>query len=383
MPLSRRTALKSAGLVGAIGLSGCVGVNPLGGGTGNGSGNGSGGGGGGTIRVATAYAEDSPVPLAQQAFVENLQGETNGQIQVDLYPGGQLSSGPDLGSRVQGGSIEIGSLSYSNLSPYAKTVDIINLPYFAGEYGPFLNLITSDVWEEEVNSRLREQGFEPLFTWMSAPRAIGVREGSGGPITSLSDVQGMDIRIPASDLSEQTWNMAGANAVPVDWGETAQALQEGVVDGLHVSVPPLAAYGFQDTLASITVVNMVMDVGIYVASRQWYQNLSDDLQSSVDSAAEQTFQHQLENLISTLNEAQTVLSDAGVQTNELGSDELSNWQDQVGYQRSEWDSWKTDLAGDMETFNALEQATQQESDYSIPNYSGPSGSNGSNSSDGS
>lgn len=376
MPLSRRSALKSAGALGAAGitgLSGCSAVNPFEGGNGGGGG----GDGGGTIRVATAYAEDSPVPLAQQEFVENIESETDDQIQADLHPGGQLSSGPDLGSRVQGGSIEVGSLSYSNLSPYAAPVDIINLPYFAGEYGPFLNLITSDVWEEEVNSRLRDQGFEPLFTWMSAPRAIGVREGAGGPIETLSDVQGMDIRIAASDIADQAWDMAGANAVPVDWGETAQALQEGVVDGLHVSVPPLAAYGFQDTLASITVVNMVMDVGIYVASQEWYGSLSDDLRSSVDSAAERTFEQQLENLISTLNEAENVLSEGGVETNELGSDELSNAQEQVGYQRSEWDDWKTDLAGDMETFNALEEATQQESDYDIPNYDGPSGSNSS------
>lgn len=194
------------------------------------------------------------------------------------------------------------------------------------------------------------------------------QKGVGSPIETLSDVQGLDIRVAASDIANQTWDMAGANAVPVDWGETAQALQEGVVDGLHVSIPPLAAYGFQDTLSSLTVVNIVMDVGIYVASQEWYQSLSDRLQDSIDSAAEQTFEHQLETLISTVDEARNVFSEAGVEINELGTDELNNWENEMGYQRSEWDDVKTDLVGDLETFDALEQATQQESAYTIPGY---------------
>lgn len=377
MPYSRRKVLKSAGLAGTIGLSGCVGVNPLGGGTGSGN-NSSGGGGGSTISVATAYATDSPVPLAQQTFVDNIRQTTGDRIQPQLYPGGQLASGPGLGSRVQGGSVEIGSLSYSNLSPYAPAIDVVNLPYFASRYGPFLNLITSDVWNQQVNQALRESGFEPLFTWMSAPRALGTRTGE--PVTSLSGVQGLDIRIPASDIAEQTWNLAGANAVPVDWGETPQALEEGVVDAVHVSIPPLAAYGFEDTLASLSVIDMVMDVGIYVANRQWYQGLSDDLRSSIDAAAEQTFQYQLDNLISTLNEARNVMTSAGVRIAEPGMDALSSWRNEVGYQLSAWDDVKTELVGDMQTFGALEQATQQGSEYTIQNYSGPGSSNASNSS---
>lgn len=357
MRISRRGALKSAGALGAVGLAGC-------------SGGDNGGGDSSTMRVATAYAVDSPVPLAQEEFVENVEETTGGEIEPDLYPGGQLTSGPDLGSQLQGGSVEVGSLSYSNLSPYADVMDIINLPYFAGDFGSFLNLITSDVWEEVAHTELREQGFEPLFTWMSSPRAVGVREEVGGPVESVDDVSGLDIRIAASDIGEQTWDLAGANAVPVDWGETAQALEEGVVDGLHVSTPPLAAYGFQDSLGSITVIDQVMDVGIFVASRDWFDGLSEDVQESVHEAAERTFEQQLDSLVEMVDESEQVFEDAGVEINELDDAVLGEWEETTGYQRSEWDEWKTDLAGDMETFEALEEATEQESEYEIPGYDG-------------
>ncbi|MFC6906309.1 TRAP transporter substrate-binding protein [Halalkalicoccus tibetensis] len=356
MRLSRRRALKSAGALGAIGLAGCTGDDD------------DENGDSGTMRVATAYAEDSPVPLAQQEFVENVEEATDGELEPDLYPGGQLTSGPDLGSQLQGGSVEVGSLSYSNLSPYADIMDIVNLPYFAGDFESFLNLITSDVWEEVAHEELRQQGFEPLYTWMSSPRAVGVREEVGGAVESIDDVAGLDIRIAASDIGEQTWDLAGANAVPVDWGETAQALEEGVVDGLHVSVPPLAAYGFEDSLGSITVIDQVMDVGIFVASRDWFDDLEEDVQEDIHEAAEETFEYQLDGLVEMAEESEQVFEEAGVEINELDDAALEEWEEATGYQRSEWDDWKTDLAGDMETFEALEEATEQESDYEVPGY---------------
>lgn len=355
MKVTRRRSLKLVGSIGlASGIVGCVG-----GGYGSGDGN--------TMRIGTAYAEDSPVPLAQQEFVENLDGEVDDAIDVELYPGGQLAVGPDLGSRVQSGSAEVGSLSYSNISPYAEMMDLINLPYFAGDFESFLNLITSDVWEEMVHEDLRDSGFEPLFTWMSAPRAIGL--GSEEPVLEPDDIQGMSIRIPASDMAELSWDLLGANAVPVDWGETAQAVEEGVVDGLHVSLPPLAAYGFEDTLDHITVIDKVMDVGIYVMNREWYQNLDSDLQDGVENAAEDTFVEQLELIEEMVAESEEIFNDAGTEIHRIDDEQVQTWEEKCGYQLDDWTEWKTDLAGDMETFERFEEATDEQSEYDAPSVS--------------
>jgi TRAP-type C4-dicarboxylate transport system substrate-binding protein len=375
--IDRRRTLKTLGAVGSLGvttsLAGCTGGPGGGGGGGDESGDGGSGdgtagesGSGGdaeyTMKVATAYAEGSVVPLAQQEFVQNVEEATDGAVTTELYPGGQLSVGSKLASKVQGGSIEVGSVSLSNFSPYSPAVDVINLPYFAGTYQRFVNLVTSDVWNDVVYEKIRENGYEPLFVWLSAPRAVGTREQA---VSAPGDVEGLKIRIPSSDLSKKAWNLAGANPTPVGWGETAQAVEEGVVDGVHVSLPPLVAYGFPKLLSHVTSIQMFMDCGIYAMNKQWFDGLPDDLQTSIKDAADQTFEEHLGMLQSQLEQSRAAFEEEGVELHSPSDDELQQWRETVGYQRSEWDETKTQLAGDMATFEKLEQAVETKSDYTV------------------
>jgi len=378
---SRRTFLKTTGVLGTVGamagFAGCTGIQQSGGGNSGGNGTGSGNDNSTksgnssvdttnaeyTMRIATAYSIDSVVPLAQEILAKNVEQETKGRIKTELYPAGELSVGSKLASKVQGGSVEVGSLSLSNFSPYAPAVDTINLPYFASEYQSFVNLVTSDIWEQEVYNNVRENGFEPLFVWLSAPREIGIKTGE--PTLTSGAVKGMKIRIPSSNLSSKAWNLAGANPTPVGWGETAQALEEGVVKAVHVSLPPLVAYGFQDLLNHAISIKMFMDSGIYAMSRAWFDKLPKDLQEMVKTASEKTFNQHLDRLEPALNESENVMKNSGVELHDPSESQLEKWRNTVGYQLSAWDDIKKRLAGDITTFEKLEKATEQNHGYTV------------------
>lgn len=50
------------------------------------------------------------------------------------------------------------------------------------------------------------------------------------------------------------------------------------------------------------------------------------------------------------------MNKAGVQFYSPTSDELAQWVAAGGHQRSEWDGFKTDLAGSIDAFNKLDEA---------------------------
>jgi TRAP-type C4-dicarboxylate transport system substrate-binding protein len=317
------------------------------------------------MRAATAYATDAPVATMQQAFVENVESETNEEITTELYPAGQLSVGSELASKVQGGSVEVGSVSLSNFSPYAPAVDVINLPYFAADFQQFVNLITSDTWERLVYDKVRQNGYEPLFIWMGAGRELGLGKGMNRTITSPGDVEGLKIRIPSSDYSQKAWSLIDANPTPVGWGETAQAVEEGVVDAVHVSAPPLAAYGFGELLGDVTGVKMFMDCGIYAMSKKWFDGLSSEKQDQIKTAADQTFKQHLSEVIPTLNKAEQILTEGGANMRDLSDSEVDEWKEALGYQRSEWDKEKKELAGSLDEFKELEAARESNNGYTV------------------
>ena len=45
--------------------------------------------------------------------------------------------------------------------------------------------------------------------------------------------------------------------------------------------------------------------------------------------------------------------------------ELKQWVEAGGYQRKEWDAFKTELAGSMDVFNKLEKAANTQSRYVV------------------
>ena len=59
------------------------------------------------------------------------------------------------------------------------------------------------------------------------------------------------------------------------------------------------------------------------------------------------------------------LRKAGVAFHSLSEDQLAEWQDAGGYQNADWDSFKIELAGSMDTFAKLEEAAGTRGRYYV------------------
>ncbi|ARE83833.1 Solute-binding protein [Roseovarius sp. EC-HK134] len=310
------------------------------------------------MTLATEYVIGTTrsYPMMQLDVKENLQNASNGKIYVKLAPGGQLGVGSALAQKVQGGTINAGQFSLSNFAPFAPAVDLINMPYFCGANQRFVNLVTSDIWKTEVNALVEARGFKPMFYFCIDPRVMAVRKGGGGPIMTPADLQGVKFRVPGSQMLQQFYRMGGANPTPVAWGETPSAIKQGVADALDPAVGALYAFGFKDILSHVTFTQAVPDSQTYACNLEWYNTLSSDVQEAIEWASEMSFHQNLAKVPSSRTFAMAEMAKSGVEFHSLSADQLAEWQDTVGYQRSEWDSFKTELAGSMETFDKLVEA---------------------------
>jgi TRAP-type C4-dicarboxylate transport system substrate-binding protein len=126
------------------------------------------------MTFATEYKVEDVIkyPIMQGAFKDNVQNLSKGKMYVRLFPAGQLAVGAALAQRVQAGTVQGASLSLSNFSPYTKTVDLINIPYWCGENQKFANLVTSKTWNDDITPKVLEKGFKPMF-YFTARRYAG------------------------------------------------------------------------------------------------------------------------------------------------------------------------------------------------------------------
>ena len=310
------------------------------------------------MTLATAYVlgASRSYPIMQLDLKENIQNATNGKVYVKLAPGGQLGAGGALVQAVQGGTIQAAQHSLSNFAPFASTVDLINMPYLCGSNQRFTNLVTSDFWNAEVHPKVEAAGFKALFYINIDPRVVAIRKGGAGAVLSPSDLKGVKFRVPGSKMLQQYYRLVGANPTPVAWGETPSAIKQGVADALDPSVGALFVFGFKDILSHVTFTQAVPDSQVYSCNLEWFNSLPGDVQEGVMWGSEMTAHQNLAKVPSARAFAMSELAKSGVEFHSLSDDQLAEWKDAGGYQRSEWDEFKVELAGSMDNFAKLEEA---------------------------
>ncbi|MFS4579767.1 TRAP transporter substrate-binding protein [Phaeobacter sp. C3_T13_0] len=319
------------------------------------------------MTLATAYVlgASRSYPIMQLDLKENIQNATNGKVYVKLAPGGQLGAGGALVQKVQGGTIQAAQHSLSNFAPFASTVDLINMPYLCGSNQRFTNLVNSDHWKTEVHPKVEAAGFKALFYVNIDPRVVAVRKGGAGAVLSPADLNGVKFRVPGSKMLQQYYRLVGANPTPVAWGETPSAIKQGVADALDPSVGALYVFGFKDILSHVTFTQAVPDSQVYSCNLEWFNSLPADVQEGVMWGSEMTAHQNLSKVPSARAYAMSELAKSGVEFHSLSDDQLSEWQAAGGYQRPEWDEFKKELAGSMDSFAKLEEAAGTQGKYFV------------------
>jgi TRAP-type C4-dicarboxylate transport system substrate-binding protein len=307
---------------------------------------------------ATEYASDAfhTYPIMQTQFKANLEALSKGAVYVKLYPSGQLGVAGALAQKVQAGTIQGGSVSLSNFSPFTPVVDLINIPYWCGENQKFANLVTSAAWNGEITPKVTVKGYKPMFYFTVDPRTVAVRKGFGRIVKVPGDMKGMKMRVPSSQLLQQFYRLAGANPTVIAWGETPSALKQGVADGLDPSVGALYTFGFIDILEAITLVESVPDAQLFAANYKWFQSLPKNLQTAFEDASAKTQAESFAQILVARKNSMDALSKAGVKFYTPTAAEKKQWVDACGEQRAEWNDIKKQLAGSIDVFDKLKAA---------------------------
>jgi TRAP-type C4-dicarboxylate transport system substrate-binding protein len=134
---------------------------------------------------------------------------------------------------------------------------------------------------------------------------------------------------------------------------------------LDPSVGALFVFGFKDILSHVTFTQAVPDSQVYSCNLEWFNSLPSDVQEGVMWGSEMTGHMNLAKVPAARGYAMSELAKSGVQFHSLSDDQLAEWKAAGGYQRSEWDSFKKDLAGSMAKFGKLEDAANTQGKYYV------------------
>ncbi len=109
-----------------------------------------------TLKFGYINPVDSVHHQAAQRIAEDVKSRTNGDLQVDLFPGGQLGSEKDMIDGNIVGSIQL-TMGSGLYLPYAPKMGIVDAPYVFRDVGHLVRACRG-VIGQEINEQLVAKG---------------------------------------------------------------------------------------------------------------------------------------------------------------------------------------------------------------------------------
>lgn len=209
-----------------------------------------------------------------KAYVEKA---TNGKVEVQIYPAGQLGGEERSFQDVQHRVVQVASLAVNNATPFSPSMGVFDLPYMFTNYEDCYNVIDSN-WEE-INKRMIAESGNMAVGWLV--QGFRVLSNSRHPIRTLPDLKGLKIRVPNNPIMIATFRAWGGEPAPMTWDETFNALQQKVVDGQENPYTVFASNKFEEIQKYVTEIHYKMWVGPIVVNASWFKKQSPEIQKAI------------------------------------------------------------------------------------------------------
>lgn len=239
-----------------------------------------------TIRYSHCNSQGNLVYEAAEFFKKTIEEASNGRIAVQIYPAGQLATGDDENMKnLTNGTIEMAPAAPLAMAKAANMpqYNILDLPYVFSGVQEARDFCNGEVFEKLDNEFREKTGLIPLVWYQTGTNAVG---NTKRPITDPADMSGIKLRTANSDAILNTVKIMGGNPVPIAFGETYTAVQQGVVDGLITPFVNFYAEKFFEITPYVSQWNSSVFFHCLFVNEDFYNSLPDDLKVIFDESAE-------------------------------------------------------------------------------------------------
>jgi tripartite ATP-independent transporter DctP family solute receptor len=215
---------------------------------------------------------DNATGAMATVFKSLVEAGSNGEIQVQTFPNGQLGKDNDVVTQVKSGVIQSGIHSVGGFASVYPMMGVIDVPFafpnisttYAVFDGPFGARFAADI---EKKTGLKVLGFGDsggFFHFTNSKR----------PITSPEDMKGLKIRTMGLDTHKAIVSALGAQPAAIAWTEVYTALQTGVADGQMNPIPIISFAKFNEVQKYLTLSGHLFAPYVWVMNMEFYNSLS-------------------------------------------------------------------------------------------------------------
>lgn len=232
------------------------------------------------MKVGHSQPNTTPRHMSLLEFEKMVEERSNGRIQVEIYPSGQLGNEPEMIEQVKMGTIQ--GTRAGRFDDVATELLVYTMPFLFNDVESFQKVTRGPIGEKIAKAAEKNN-----IVILSTGDAGGLRNITNNikPITSPADLKGLKIRTPGVESIIKTMEALGANPVSVPYVETYMALKTGVADGQENPFVNIESMKFDEVQKYLTVINYQVHPDPFYVSKTWFDSIDDEAKEIITKAA--------------------------------------------------------------------------------------------------
>ena len=232
------------------------------------------------LRLAGQHPVDHNATLVLQETIKKIEG-AGVDIEIRLFPAGQLGNGEQVFGDVAQGVIDIGhTFIYSHNDP---VLEINSLPYLVGTYEEMQKVYSpGSNFYRIYEASLANQGLKLLGVFAEGFIGVGTSEEPTNPAV-IGD-KGLNIRVWSAEVGRLTAQEMGFRTTTMNWGDVIPAIQQGVIEGVIGGTAESNYTVFGDAVKYfIPYKAFVENTAFYIGQAKW-DSLTPEQQAVLSEA---------------------------------------------------------------------------------------------------
>jgi len=215
-------------------------------------------------------------------YKEEVEKQSGGRIEVQIYPASQLGPIPR----------EVEAVQLGDQQGLITPVD-----FFVGVDPRFGVFSAPMLFRDDANAAatIHDPAVQKAMFDLATPKRmvaiatlnLGASDyGAKNALMTLADFNGKKLRINGTALERAKMAKLGATGIGMPLSEVVPALDQGTIDGTISGLSVFVAFKMNDLVKVVTVTNDTFIISIAVVSKAWLDTLPPDLQKVVIDAGQ-------------------------------------------------------------------------------------------------
>jgi len=220
---------------------------------------------------------------AMSVFKDTLEKLTNGQVEVDLFPSGQLFTQEAAQAAIRKGTLDMVYTGPNWLAQYVPYMSMFAAAYVFKDYNHMTKTFNGPIGKKIFNDVAKKIGVRPLGAFYLGTRELDLRD-IGRVVKTPADMKGVKLRMPNTPTWLFMGKALGANPTPLSFTEVYMALKTGTIDGQDNPLPTDKNAKFYEVTKYIILTDHYINPIFPSINEKKWESLGPDIQAKVYKA---------------------------------------------------------------------------------------------------